>query len=127
MKSLPQNRGILAEEPEYFGVRCFSAEAIRQFPELASELTKDAHLLHVQMGTLAGCARSAIERGDPVFLRRVIAFLDEVLSRHRIHPEIENAVATSFLAPADFETSETGRQAWGSLPERVRHALQRAA
>ena len=114
------------EEPEYFGARCFSDEAIKQFPELAAELRHDAELLHVQMGTLKSSAHAAIERGDLAFLRRVFAFLEDVLSRQRVHHEIENAVATSFLMPADFEVSETGRQAWQSLPERVKHVLQRA-
>ena len=115
------------EEPEYFGPRCFSDEVIRCFPELATDLRRDAELLHVQMGSLASLARAAIERGDLPFLRRVFVFLEDVLSRPRVHPEIENAVATSFLLPADFETSETGRQVWHSLPERLKHVLQRAA
>ena len=114
------------EEPEYFGARCFCAEAIKQFPELAGELAKDANLLHVQMGTLACSARTAIECGDIVLLRRVLAFLEEVLSRQRIHPDIKAAVATSFLLPADFEASETGKQAWRSLPDRLRHVLNTA-
>lgn len=115
------------EEPEYFGPQCFSDEVIRQFPELAAELTQDAQLLHVQMGTLKSSAHTAIERGDLAFLRRVFAFLEDVLSRPRVHPEIGNAVATSFLLPADFEASETGRQAWESLPERLKHVLHNAA
>ena len=114
------------EEPEYFGPRSFSDAAIRHFPELAAELGQDAALLHVQMGVLASSARTAIERGDVTFLRRLFAFLDDVLSRQRVHPEVENAVATSFVMPADFEVSETGRQMWQSLPERLKHVLQRA-
>jgi hypothetical protein len=53
MKPLAQNKGVLVDEPEYFGSRCSSDEAIRAFPELPAELAKDAELLHVQMGTLA--------------------------------------------------------------------------
>lgn len=114
------------EEPEYFGSRCFSEEAIRQFPELATELTQQADLLHGQMGILKSSAHTAIERGELVFLRRLFAFFEDVLSRQRVHPEIENAVAISFLLPADFEASETGRQVWQSLPDRLKHVLLRA-
>ena len=115
------------EEPEYFGPRCFSPEAIKQFPELTTEHRQDADLLHVQMGTLVLSARTAIERRDLPFLRRLFTFLEDVLSRRRVLAEIENAVATSSLLPRDFGSSETGRQVRESLPERVRHVLQRAA
>jgi len=126
MKPLAHKKGVLVEEPEYFGPRCFSEEAIKAFPELIAELSIDAELLHVQMGTLASSGRVAIERGNAAFLRRLFAFLDDVLSRARLRHEIENAVATSFLLPADFEGSETGRQAWQSLPEKLRRMLERS-
>ena len=126
MKPLAKSKGVLLEEPEYFGRRCFSAEAIRRFPELTTELTRDGELFHVQMGTSAFSARTAIERGDPAFPHRMFAFLEDVLSLPQALPEIQNAVATSFLLPADFDASETGRQVWKSLPERVKHVLQRA-
>jgi hypothetical protein len=127
MKQLAKSKGVLMEEPEYFGARCFSDEAIRRFPELATELAQDVELLHVQMGTLASAARSAFETGDTALARRVFDFLDEILARQRLHPEVENAMATSFMLPADFEASETGRQMWQSLPERLRHVLYTAA
>jgi len=117
---------MMVEEPEYFGPKSFSREAIVNFPELAVDLQHDAELLHVQMGTLASWARTAIERADAASLRRLFAFLEEVLSRPKLHHEIRNAPATSFLAPADFEISECGRQAWGSLPERLKNVLQKA-
>lgn len=124
MRKLAKSKGVLTEEPDYFGPRCFSEEAIKQFPELTAELVRDAELLHVQMGTLASSARAAIERGDLAFLRRLFAFLEEVLSRPRLHPEIENAVEISFLLPADFEGSVVGKQMWQSLPEKLKNVLQ---
>jgi hypothetical protein len=127
MTPLGRNKGVLVEEPDYFGPRCFSQEAINAFPELATELAQDPELLHVHMGTLASAGRAAIQRGDAAFVRRLFAFLDDVLSRDRLHHEIPNAVATSFLLPADFEHSDTGRELWRSLPEKVRRILERAA
>ena len=126
MKPLANNKGVLVDEPDYFGPRCFSETAIRTFPELATELTQDAELLHVQMGTLASAGRRAITRGDLTFLHRLFAFLEDVLSRPRLHHEIPNAVATSFLLPVDFEVSDTGRHAWQALPQRIKHVLARA-
>lgn len=123
MKPLAQKKGVLVEEPEYFGPRCFSEAATLAFPELATELARDAELLHVQMSILASAGRGAITRGDITFLNRLFAFLEDVLSRPRVHHEIANAVATSFLLPADFEVSDTGWQAWQSLPQSIKDVL----
>ena len=100
MKFLPLNKGVLVEEPEYFGPRSFSEEAVARFPELAAQFAPDAGSIHVQMGTLASAARAALESGDTALLSRVFEFLAEILARQRVHPEIENAVAISFLDPA---------------------------
>jgi hypothetical protein len=127
MKPLAQKKGVLVEEPDYFGPRCFSQEAIRAFPELAQELTRHAELLHVQMGALASAGRAAIAHRDIAFLDRLFTFVEDILSRPRLHHEIPNAVANSFLLPADFDSSDTGRQVWQSLPEKVRRVLDRAA
>jgi hypothetical protein len=127
MKPLGGNKGVLVEEPDYFGPRCFSEQAISAFPELAPELTRDAELLHVQMGTLASAGRTAIRRGDTPFLDRLFVFIQDVLSRPRLHHEIPNAVVTSFLLRADFDQSATGREIWRRLPEKLRGLLERAA
>ena len=117
MKSLAQNKGVLVEEPEYFGARCFSEEPVARFPELTAQLAHDAGNIHVPMGTLASAVRAALESG----------FLAEILARQRLNPEIENAVAISFLAPAEFEQSDAGRRARLLLPERLKHMLRSAA
>jgi hypothetical protein len=127
MKLLPENNGVLVEEPEYFGERSFSNEAIKAFPELAAELSQETDLLHVQIGILASAARDAFKRDDAVLVRRILNFLEQVLSYKRLHPEIENAIAISFLLPIDFDKSETGREAWQSLPKKLRDILDRAA
>ena len=114
------------EEPDYFGPKSFSRESIEHFPEIATELERDRELLHVQMGTLACSARTAMERGDVTFLRRLFAFLEDILARPKLHYEIRNAVEASFLVPADFEASTCGREMWASLPEKLRNALLRA-
>ena len=126
MKPLAHNRGVLVEEPEYFGPRCFSEEAMRAFPELATALAEDAESLHAQIGTLASAGRSAITRGDGTFLERLFSFTEDVLSRTRLHPEIPNAVVISFLVPADFTASELGREAWQSLPQKLKRLLEQA-
>jgi len=127
MKSLPQNKGVLLEEPEYFGPRCFSEKAVARFPELSAQLTHEAGNIHGQICTLASAARAAFESADTALLSRVFEFLAEILARQRLHPEIENAVAISFLEPAEFEQSDAGRRAWLLLPERLKRILRSAA
>lgn len=115
----------MIEEPEYFGPKSFSDAAVQHFPEL-SELKEDADLLDVQMGVLAASGRAAIERGDMAFLRRLFAFLEDALNRPKLHHEIPRAVRTTFLTPGDFERSQSGSEAWALLPEKLKHALQKA-
>ena len=127
MKPLGDNKGVLVEEPEYFGVRSFSQQAIAAFPELSAELTQEVELLHVQMGTLASAGRAAMQRGETAFLQRLFAFLDDILSRQRLHHGIPTAAATSFLLRSDFEHSDTGEQMWQSLPRRLYDLLDSKA
>src|SRR5438045_1867653 len=127
MKLLPEHRGVLLEEPDYFGARCFSKHAVARFPEISAELLSDSGLLHVQMSALASLARTAIASGDTPLLSRIFIFAEEVLSHPRLHPEVENAVWISFLTHEDFEQSDAGRRAWDLLPVKLTHILQRAA
>ncbi|HEY3854251.1 MAG TPA: hypothetical protein VGO67_07670 [Verrucomicrobiae bacterium] len=123
MKPLANSKGVLMEEPEYFGPQSFSVEVIAQFPEKAAELTENSGILHIQMGLLASAARKAIEVGDTVFLKRVFRFINDILARERLHPDVEDAVADSFLTLTEFEQSEAGRNAWNLLPEKLRRLI----
>ena len=127
MKPLADLKGVLVEEPEYYGEASFSREARAQFPELEAELSESSGLIHVQIGGLAESARRAFEAEDSAFLRRLFLFLEDVLSRDRLWPEIENALTTSFLFPVDFEKSRIGRDMWETLPERLKQVLLKAA
>jgi hypothetical protein len=115
MKPLPNHRGILLEEPEYFGDRCFSDAVLQTFPEITA-LREGG--LHIQITSLAEAARMAIAANDSVFLARTFTFLETILTTPRLHPEVENAVAISFLAQGDFENAQ-----WAS--ELVPEALKR--
>ena len=104
----------------------FLRQAVRAFPELASALTRHSESLHVQIGELASAGRSALVRGDNAFLQRLFGFMEDVLSRPRLHPEIPNAVVTSFLTPTDFEAPDIGVDAWQTVPQRLKHLLAQA-
>lgn len=125
MKPLAHRFGVMLEEPDYFGSRSFSAEASLSFPKLSLQLAEEPEDIHLQMGALGTAAREAIENGDLGFLQSLFEFLESVLVRPKLHPEIENAVAISFLAPIDFEKSETGRRAWKLLPNHLKDVLQK--
>ena len=92
--SLPDEKGILLET---YGNEQFSRDVVQRFAELQEELRENADLLHVQMGTLARGVRSAVSSGDTELPLEICVFLDEALGQPRAVPEIENAVAISFV------------------------------
>ena len=124
MKPLPDKKGVLLQEPEYFGAQCFSAEAVARFPELAARLVCDAGQIHLQMGALASVARDAIESDDFALASRLFAFLSDTLARERLHHEVENAIAISFLEPSEFEQPGRWREALRLLPETLKRVLR---
>ena len=119
-KELPDRKGVLVDT---YGSAEFSRDVIRQFPSLQSDLEEDAGLLHVQMGTLGGSVRQAIASGDLALPLQVCRFLGEILARKRLHPEIENAVAISFVDAKILRESDAGRQLLDQMPKRVREVL----
>lgn len=122
MKLLPDDGGQLVEEPEYFGERTFLKAAMARFPQLASD--PDLELgVHLSMAALARLAWGALRSGDIGQARAVVDFLDEVLATPRLHPEIRNAVAVSFLEPSELATFEAGGEFLNSMPPSVRHLL----
>ena len=108
---------------DVYGNTQFSAEAIARFPVLSSDLQDDAGLLHVQMGTLAGAVRGALERGETQLPLDVCAFLDGVLKNPRAISEIKNAVAISFVEAKEFRTSKAGLEVLDRMPVMVRDVL----
>jgi hypothetical protein len=101
----------------------FSADAISRFPSLKADLEEDAELLHVQMGTLAGAVRKALERNGTQHPLEICAFLDEVLRNPRAISEIENAVAISFVEAKEFRASAAGQEVLSRMPVTVRDVL----
>jgi hypothetical protein len=76
---LPENQGFLLQ-PSY-DAQAFNRDAIACFPELKEDLEYFADLLHVQIGTLAGSVRSALEGGDSNLAIRIFAFLEKALTQ----------------------------------------------
>ena len=101
----------------------FSRDVMARFPELREALEENAERLHVQMGTLASAVRSAIESGDQQFPVRVCAFLADAVEQPRANPEIENAVAISFVEAYELRESKIGQRVLAWMPERVRRIL----
>jgi len=118
---LPDDQGVLLE---MYDSEQFSSDAIASFPELRAELVQNAGLLHVQMGTLATAVRKGIASGDLVLALQVCVFLDTLLANPRAHPEIENAVAISFLEAVELRNTTAGRSFLDQLPARIREILR---
>jgi ketopantoate reductase len=122
MKLLPHDGGQLVEEPEYFGERTFLKAAMARFPQLARDSDVEVGV-HLSMAALARLAMGALRSGDIGQARAVVDFLEEVLATPRLHPEIRNAVAVSFLEPSELATFEAGVEFLDSMPPTVRHLL----
>lgn len=122
MALLPDEQGRLIEEPEYFGERTFLANAVQRFPELADN--HDIYMgVHLSMAALGRLAVRALRDGDTKRAHATIGFLEEVLRSPRLHPEIRNAVAISFVDPVDLGTFEEGRRFLDSMPATIRDLL----
>jgi hypothetical protein len=120
---LPNDGGQLLEEPEYFGEGTFIKKALARFPELADN--PDIEIgIHSTMAALARFAVDAIRNGKTEQARATVEFLEEVLRSPRLHPEIRNAVAISFVDPAEMYSFEAGRAFLDSIPAVVRELLK---
>jgi hypothetical protein len=124
MAFLPDDQGRLLEEPEYFGERTFLKNAVQRFPELAED--PDIKIgIHLSMAALGRLAVRAVREGDTKRAHATIEFLDEVLRSPRLHPEIPNAVAISFVDPVELSTFHEGRRFLESMPATIRDLLGR--
>ena len=117
---LPDEKGMLLET---YGNDEFSRDVIHRVAELRTELEENAGLLHVQMQTLSTAVRSAISSGSTELPLRICAFLDEALGQPRAIPEIENAVAISFVTASELQGSSVGAVILERMPTRVRQLL----
>jgi len=119
-RDLPDKKGVLVDT---YGSADFSRDVIRKFPMLQAELQEDVGLLHMQMGTLSKIVLQAITSGELVFPLQICEFLDSVLSRECVHPEIENSLAISFIEASALRQSKIGRQLLKKMPSRVEKIL----
>jgi hypothetical protein len=118
MALLPDEQGRLLEEPEYFGERTFLKEVVRRFPELANDPDIE-NGIHLAMAALGRLAVHAIREGNTTRAQTAIQFLVEVLQRPRVHPEVRNAMAISFVDPEELGTFQAGRQFLDSMPASI--------
>jgi hypothetical protein len=122
MALLPDAQGRLFEEPEYLGERTFLTNAVQRFPELADD--PDIKIgVHFSMAALGRLAVRAVRAGDTKRAHATIDFLEEVLRSPRLHPEIPNAVAISFVDPVELGTFQEGRRFLDSMPATIRDLL----
>jgi len=107
---LPDHKGVLLEEPEYFGEHTLCREACRRFPGLGEALIEEKNSMHGQVHVLALEVKTAIKENAAARALEPFLFLEWVLNQQRLHSEIENAVAQSFVAPSEMRSSSLGLQ-----------------
>jgi hypothetical protein len=73
-----------------------------RYPAVAADIDECARgLLHLEMGTLARVAQSAISDEDTATVREHLRFIGEVY--RRATPEVKNAVHVSYLECLNFD------------------------
>ncbi len=79
-----------------------------RFPEIAGGISdSSAGLLHPEMGHFAHATNDAIRKDDLVAVRAHFAFADEILNEAT--PEVENAIAVSYLENLRFKKDADGQ------------------
>jgi hypothetical protein len=127
MKRLANNAGVMLEEPDdIYGEQSFSRDAIKRFGSLSNELVDHQPQLHLQMSVLATLTIEALETGNDELAKSILNFLDEVIGHVPISSEIPNAVAISFVLPAQIREAAGTENALAMVPERVLLILQSA-
>jgi len=110
LHELPEKKGVLLEEPEYVGPHTLCRAGCKRFSPLGEALLEQQDSINGQLAILArevdvAVAARALPRALQPFL-----FLEEILQEPRVHSEIENAVAISFVIPAVLRESSVGTQ-----------------
>ena len=93
-----------------------------RFPDLASDLDDDDGI-HLAVAALARYVMEKITANDIPRAASLLSYLDEILRWPDVDPEIENAVAISFVEPAELESTPSGRLVWDQMPPRLRHLM----
>ncbi len=95
-----------------FGARALRERVLKAFPDLEPEIDEDDGV-HLVMAALDRAIMGAARRADLLRARSILGFVDSLLERSDLDPEIPNAVCISFVEPAVLEESATGKQLWG--------------
>lgn len=119
-KLLPHGGGILLEQ--YDGAQV-GPDAISKFPSLREEIEDADGLLHLQLSALARGVRDCILCGDIVLANEILSFVDSALCHPKASPEIENAVALSFVEPWELRQSEVGQALLAEMPATLKQVL----
>lgn len=81
-----------------YGTKEFSDDVIRLFGKDVPFIVEDEGLLHPQMGFLACAIEEGVSCKDDI-----LCFIENLLGRKDLHPEIENAVCISFVELEKFK------------------------
>jgi hypothetical protein len=119
-RELPDKHGVLSA---MYDERAFSRDVIRELPELASELSSEEDLLHVQVGVLGRVTREEIERNNLQLASRIFVFLEKALAHPRAISEIANAIAISFVELEELQRTDAGRRALEMMPPRLKECV----
>jgi hypothetical protein len=107
-----------------FSFRELRTAAIDLVPELGAEVDEDDQNVHMILGALARATMASLAASDASRARSIVAFVDALLDRRNLDPEIETAIVLTFLEPESLAESEAGRRLWAEMPLRLRTLLR---
>ena len=84
-----------------YGTVEFSEEVVSKFSRYLPELEDDPEMLHTQMGYLADGIRNKLGCSN-----EILHFLEGLLQLNDADPEIENAIAISFIELSELSKLE---------------------
>jgi hypothetical protein len=116
---LARGKGAIVQ---LFRGRQFQAAVLETFPDLRAEIGEDDGI-HIVMSALERAVMESLRAGNDSRARAVVGFLDALLNRADLDPEIPNAIAISFVEPVSLESSTLGRRLWEDMPERIRQLM----
>jgi hypothetical protein len=119
-KELSDKHGLLLE---MYDERAFSRDAIRELPELATELSAEENLLYVQVAVLGNAVPREARRNSVRLTPKIFAFLEQALLQPRASPEIANAIQLSFVEIAELQETDAGREVLQMMPPILKSIL----
>ena len=116
---LADGKGVLVESFDDSHLR---SSLLAAFPELAADIDPEESCYGV-MATLDRAITELLHSRHDARAQAIVSFVDSLLDRRNLHPDIRNAIQVSFIEYETLSGTTAGRMLWEHVPERLRQLL----